>query len=276
MKLNVYFIFWALLGSMSLQSCDDDDSIPVSPELQRALAAKHPGATRIEWEAKGGYYVADFYENKHEISAWFTPSGEWHMTETDIPFNALPEAVKSAFQRDYAGWRVDDVDRLERLGVETVYVIEAENKPQELDLYYSEEGILIKSQIDTDDNQGGHQPALVPAAVETFIKEKYPNARIVETDFEHGMLEVDIIDGGVAKDLHFSSTYEWISTSWDVHVNSLPAVITTALAQSEYSNYRVDDAEYYETLAGDYYWLELERGNSERKVKIDTNGKFIL
>ena len=37
------------------------------------------------------------------------------MTETDIPYNALPQAVKMSFENsEYASWKRDDIDKLER------------------------------------------------------------------------------------------------------------------------------------------------------------------
>ena len=78
-----------------------------------------------------------------DLSAWFDNGGEWYMTQTDIPFTMLPEAVRTAFAAtEYAAvpWSVDDVDMLEREGVETVYVIEVEKydngRETEIDLYY--------------------------------------------------------------------------------------------------------------------------------------------
>lgn len=38
---------------------------------------------------------------------------------------------------------------------------------------------------------------------------------------------------------------------------------------------QVDDAEYVETPTGNYYWIELEQGEKEVKVKINENGEFI-
>ncbi len=77
------------------------------------------------------------------------------MTETDILFTMLPEAVRTAFgATEYASapWTVDDVDKLEREGVETVYVIEAEKHENgletEVDLYYSPDGVLVKKIVD--------------------------------------------------------------------------------------------------------------------------------
>lgn len=100
---------------IGLQSCDnDDDNLRVSPELQKAFLEKYPAATRVEWETKAGYYVADFYDNASEASAWFTPAGVWCMTETDVLYVGLPEAVKAAFEQgDYSTWTVDDVDKLD-------------------------------------------------------------------------------------------------------------------------------------------------------------------
>ena len=148
------------------------------------------------------------------------------MTETDLPYQALPAAVKSAFESsEYAKWKVDDVDMLERPDMEKVYVIEVESGKQEFDLYYSEEGILVKSVADTDNDSENYLPAEIPAAIETFIKKQYPNARLVEIEVEHGMTEVDIIDGNISKEIVFNSSNEWISTSWDVRRNELPETV---------------------------------------------------
>ena len=154
MKRKIFTFLLVLGVAWSLHSCDnnDDESIAVPVELQSTFSAKYPNATNVEWENKYGYYVADFYAG-HEASAWFTQDGKWQMTETDIPYNALPQAVKTSFEKsEYASWKQDDVDKLERTGVETIFVIEVENQNQEIDLYYSADGTLIKSIVDTDDD----------------------------------------------------------------------------------------------------------------------------
>ena len=100
MKLKIYTLLLALCVTWSLQSCDNDDdnSIAVPTELQNAFASKYPNAANVKWETKCGYYVADFYDG-YEASAWFTQDGKWQMTETDIPYNALPQAVKTSFEK---------------------------------------------------------------------------------------------------------------------------------------------------------------------------------
>lgn len=62
------------------------------------------------------------------------------MTETDLPHASLPEAVKNAFKNsEYGQWSLDDVDMLVREGMEPVYVLEVEQGPREMDLYYNAE-----------------------------------------------------------------------------------------------------------------------------------------
>lgn len=155
MKLKIFTLLLALGAAWSLQSCDnnDDDSINVPAQLQNAFSEKYPNVANVRWESKAGYYVADFHDG-YEASAWFTPNGEWQMTETDIPYDALPQAVKTTFDAsEYKKWLVDDVDKLERKGFETIYVIEVEKQNEERDLYYSEKGDLIKTVVDLDDDR---------------------------------------------------------------------------------------------------------------------------
>lgn len=284
MKLKIYTLLLALSAMWSLQSCDnnDDDSITVPAELQNALSSKFPNAANVKWETKSGYYVADFYDG-YETSAWFTQTGKWQMTETDIPYKALPQDVRTAFEKsEYASWKKDDVDKLEREGVETVFVIEVENQNQEVDLYYSADGTLIKSVVDTDDDKNGHLPVQLSETMKNFINEKYPNAKIMEIDVENdrndwdfGYTEVDIIHNGISKDVLFDQTGNWYSTSWEVRQNVLPEAVSNTI-KNQYGEYRFDDAEYIEKADGTiYYRIELEKGNVDINVNIKENGDII-
>lgn len=111
MKLKIYILILALGAAWSLQSCDNDDhdSIAVPVELQNAFSSKYPNAVNVKWKGKSGYYVADFYDG-YETSAWFTQDGKWQMTETDIPYMALPQAVRKSFEATeyHTSWRTDD------------------------------------------------------------------------------------------------------------------------------------------------------------------------
>lgn len=49
-----------------------------------------------------------------------------------------------------------------------------------------------------------------------------------------------------------------------------------AIASSEkYAGYQIDDADFVETPEGEYYLVELEKGELEVKVKVNAEGEFI-
>lgn len=284
MKLKIFTLLLVLGAAWSLYSCDnnDDESITVPVELQNAFSSKYPNAANVKWESKSGYYIADFYDG-YEASAWFTQDGKWKMTETDIPYDALPQAVKTSFETsEYKSWKIDDVDKLEREGFETVYVIEVENQNQEMDLYYSVNGELIKSVVDTENDKDEYLPVQLTDVMKNVINERYPNAKIMEVDVEndrndwdYGYTEVGIIHNGISKDVLFDQSGNWYSTSWEVRKNELPDTVNNTI-DNQYGEYRFDDAKYIEKADDTvYYRIELERGENELIVNIDINGNVI-
>ncbi len=278
MKLK-FLLLAVILGSLSLFACSDDDDYTPDQTVKDAFEAKYPTATRVSWEKKGDYRVAEFWLDNQETHAWFDDSGEWYMSKTELKtINALPEKVQEGFRKsEYANWEVDDVDYVERPGSEPVYIIQVEQGKQEIDLYYSQEGILIKAVADDDSEPEDHLTNTLPASVKDFITTNYPGARIIEYEIERGNLEVDIIDENKGKEVVFNNKNEWIYTQYDVIRSEVPQKVMDALAASQYKDYRIDDIDCYETKTPktpSYYRFELESGNTEVKINIDTDGNI--
>ena len=264
-----------------MQSCDDDDdNLNVPEELRSAFSQKYPGSVP-EWKTRSNYYIADFRDQSYEAEAWFTSDAIWLMTETDIPYAALPEAVKNALQNsEYSTWYRDDADMLERKGLEPVYVLEVEQCSREMDLYYNAEGILIKAMEDYEDDSESYLPIELPEGVKNFLQEKYAESKIVETDREHGRLEVDIIHHGVVKEVVFDDSGNWLSTSREIGWNSLPEVVKIAIQReisNNYVGYEADDEpEQVETPDGNYYRIELEAEQAKDLIlKIREDGTLL-
>lgn len=270
-------LFTALLVSgFAFTSCDDnDDNYTPDGKIQEAFIAKYPNAQRVEWEKKNDYYVADFYLDGIEREAWIDSQGTWVMTESDIRFNDLPEAIQTAFQAsEYKAWKVDDVDLLERVEMDPVYVIEVEQGKQEFDLYYAEDGTLIKAVEDTD-NDDEHRPTSIPEALKTVINTRYPGAVILDMDTEKGIIEIDIRHENISKEVHFNSQNEWLYTSWDVKRADVPAAVLNTITQN-YANYTIDDIDYEERANGsNVYVFELEQGDKEIHVAVSTEGNIV-
>lgn len=274
------YLLSLIAGIICLTSCDKDNNSPTpNSAIIKAFNEKYPGASRVEWEKKNSYMTADFVYEQSVNTAWFNNAGQWYMTETELrDISQLPEAVRIAFNNsEYASWTTDDIDRLERLDTEPIYIIEVKNGKAEFELYYSADGVLIKAIPDDDnDDYENFLPDTnpMPSAITEFINSKYPNARIIETDTEHGYTEVDIIHNNRGKEVVFNNKQEWVNTHYDVWKNEVEDIIQQALANSEYRDYIIDDIEKYETPDGDYYLYELEKGERELNIKIDLSGNI--
>lgn len=68
--------------------------------------------------------------------------------------------------------------KLTREGLETVYVLEVEQRDAEYELVYSEDGVLLRAVPDADGDRdhGDMLPQELPQAVKDFIGRKYPGA----------------------------------------------------------------------------------------------------
>lgn len=152
-------IFFAMCALVALCACNDEDPIPVSQAVLDSFRARFPEVSNVTWQSSGGYLVADFYlydgGQPEECLAWFSPVGEWYMTQREMLYANLPAVVKASFESgDYATWLVDDVIKVERAS-SVEYVISADGYylgvESDAYLYYSEGGVLLRSVIDPDD-----------------------------------------------------------------------------------------------------------------------------
>lgn len=267
-----FLLLMLTVSLFAFGSCNDDDN-NYQPDSKyiTALRTKYPEATNAVWELKHTYTVAEFYLNGIETEVWFDGNGKWVMTESDIRYEQLPAVVQEAFsQSSYASWKKEDIDKIERVDAATVYIIEVENGNQEYDLYYSEDGTLVKAIADTDGNDI-YLP--LPNAVKELIAQKYPQAVIIETETKPYGLEIDIIDGRIHKEVVFNTQNEWVSTSWEILATEVNAVAMNAFRASSYSSYAIDDIDYYTTPAGDYYLFELE-AEPDIYLNIDLEGNI--
>ncbi|WP_303915821.1 PepSY-like domain-containing protein [Bacteroides mediterraneensis] len=278
------FAFWAMmtLSVVSLTSCDkDDDHVRVSADLQAAFDSRYPNASRVDWERNGGFYEAEFMGNGLENKAWFTPDGAWVMTEYDLPFNQLPQAVLDAFAASaYATWRVDDVDMIEKSGMEMIYVIEVESGEREYELSYLEDGTLLRENTEW----GDHLPVAPgqTADVKALVMEKYPQAVILDIEEDRRGIEVEIRDGGRQKEVLYqkdaSGVLAWVYTMYEVsryEMNNLPPGVQQALTDLSTSGMRVDDVDYFETADGNYYRIEVEDRDVDKYVYVAENGEML-
>lgn len=280
MKLKSIFLIGSLAcAALVATSCDDDDDNKWYPTpgggenevLTKNFTQRYPDARNVEWEWEQGYYVADFNDGRHEVEAWFDERGEWTMSETDIRYEELPAEVRTAFEQGpYGTWRVDDVDLWEQANRSVIYILDVERGEQDINLHYSEYGDLI------NEGQGGQTGRPTPPTqtydnLLGFIENRYPDARILEIDKDDQYIEVDILDGRTHKEVVFDREEQWFYTSWEIFQRDVPQIVMDAL-NVDYATYRIDDVDCVEYGEGLYYAFELERGERDLVVVIDSLG----
>lgn len=278
MKAKLLLMILAVSG-MAFQACNDDnDPFHRNPAAERTFKTMYEGATSVKWEAKRGYSVVDFRYDGYEREAWYDRDGVWHMTETDLPNTTdLPPAVKTSFEAgEYKLWRVEDIDMVQRKDIETIYIIEVEQGNQEYDLYYTEDGTLVKAVPDTE-SDNDYLPPTINATVTAFLADKYPGYKIIEAERENGNLEVDIIVGSVIREVVFNSSSAWLYTKTAVLKAEVPATVIQALEASIYSTYFVGEIDQYLTADNkEYYIFDLENNGTDVDVRIDIDGAITV
>lgn len=303
MKRILPLCYILLTGAFALMtSCTEDNnpqSDPIPENIPEAVIlefnAKYPNATNVSWSTQDTYAVAHFYlastrAGGHEPNntAWFNMKGHWNMTETKISYQQLPDAVKAAFEASpYASWQIDnEIDKLQRNdNNETLYIIEARqregNVETEVDLYYTEEGILVKEIIDAETDNDYHEylPQQPEGDIQTWLDQNFSDARIVDYDRESNGTEVEIIADGLKHEILFDNQQQWVYTKTEYGRRSLdkiPADILNHLRTSPYytNDNAIDDVTKYTTRDnGVYYCFELETGyDDDREVYVNETG----
>ena len=134
--------------------------------------------------------------------------------------------------------------------------------------------------VDTDQkpDYDDYLPQPEAQAINDFVKQNYPDARIIEIDREkNGGTEVEILDGMICRELYFDNKNVWLRTTWEVRLAELPAAVKEAV-NLKYQGYVIDDADYVQTPSGDWYELDLENERTDHEidnVKIAANGNWI-
>ena len=261
-----------LLSLLVLISCDDDKNVALNNAVLEFIESRYPGANvrSSEYEDDGLVEVEIMHDRKIK-EVHFDSQDNWIYTSWDVRPADLPTAVAAVLGKAYPGYSVDDADYIERPALE-YYKVELEKGEYDVEAYVSPEGVILESV------EGSTVVKPTPSdAVRAFIGEKYPDARIIGCGYAlNGLLEVEIMDGTVEKDVYFDSNENWVRTDWDVPVSALPDAVLEALAGS-YPHYFIDSAESVERPGGViYYEIELEReSGTEIVVNVTPEGKVL-
>jgi len=143
-KLSILFVCLVfVIGASAINQ--KDDKIPAS--AKSGFAAKFPTAQKAKWSVeKPGEFEAEFTLNKVETSALLDAKGTVLETETEIKESELPQAVKAALAKDFAGYKLDEIEKATDAKGSVSYEMEAVKGKEKLEISFDVNGKLLKKE----------------------------------------------------------------------------------------------------------------------------------
>ena len=116
--------------------------------IAQAFAQRFKNIEKVKWNIEeANEWEAEFKINGKELSSSFDLSGKWLETETKIDKKELPQAIKTALNKQFADYKIGESESIESPSF-TGYEIALKKKGQEIELRATIDGKLtIKKQF---------------------------------------------------------------------------------------------------------------------------------
>ena len=145
-KLLTLFVCLAfVIGVLAINQ--KDEKIPAAAKT--GFAAKFPTAQKVKWGVeKPGEFEAEFKLNGVETSALVDAKGNLLETEAEIKESELPQAVKTTIAKDFAGYKLDEIEKATDAKGASTFEMEAAKGKDKLEISFDASGkLLTKKQI---------------------------------------------------------------------------------------------------------------------------------
>jgi hypothetical protein len=138
-----------LLSCMAFVVCTyaQTPKVEAPAAAKAAFAAKYPKAEKVKWSVeKPGEYEVEFTLNKVSSSALYDATGKQLETEGEIKESELPQAVKAAIAKDFAGYKIDEIEKSTDAKGIASYEMEAAKGKVKLELSFAGDGKLLSKE----------------------------------------------------------------------------------------------------------------------------------
>lgn len=319
MKTKLFILGLMIAVSSLFTACQDDDKADNTfSNKEKVLLSKYPQAQNINWKKSkdNKYDIATFIlpgtkaiaTNADTVQVWFGQNDNIRLAHQEISYNALPATIKKSFEKtkcnplkglsdatllntsyqDIKIWKIDDIYKLERDGAVSYKIeIDALNKDIEINLYYDEQGILLKEILDDDEEE---TPLEIPQSIKEWIDANHKNAGILDYELDeedHGKEhELDLKEGKIILEITLQETNGKLSLTEEEYnypeLNALPDDVKNKALEllghlSDWNEEDIHEIEMEKEKNGnEVYTIELEKGEKEITIGIikDSQGNL--
>jgi hypothetical protein len=141
-KLIILLSACLLISLMGYTQKITPDKVPAP--VKQAFAKKFPAATDAKYEMEKKDYEITFKDKGVEMSANYSPIGKWLETETAITESDLPEEVSNAVAKDFAGFKISEVAKIETPDKPIIYEMDLKKGNEGYKAQLSPKGDVLK------------------------------------------------------------------------------------------------------------------------------------
>lgn len=136
-----------LLLSAGCASAQDMPQQNVPAVVVNAFQQKFPQQSTVEWELKRGLYEAEFEIKNLDHNVYLDSTGKIVRYKQEINVTDLPAAIKTSIEKNFKGYKIEDVKKIEE-GSTLTYKVELEKGEEERKVTFSADGKVIENKID--------------------------------------------------------------------------------------------------------------------------------
>jgi|WetSurMetagenome_2_1015567.scaffolds.fasta_scaffold766823_1 hypothetical protein len=116
----------------------------VPSTVKQAFEVKYPGATDIKYGVEQNDYQVKFREEGVRMTASFDEYGSWLMTATEIRASDLPKDVSASLAKNFAGYLISEVERIETSQYGILYEMDLDNDHEAIEVQIAPNGDILK------------------------------------------------------------------------------------------------------------------------------------
>jgi len=117
------------------------DKVPAP--VKQSFTKMFPTTTGVIYEMEKKDYEINFMNKGVEMSANFDATGKWLETETGIKLTDIPNEVKASVIKNFAGYKISEVAKVEKPGMEMIYEMDLKKDKDEYEAQFSLKGEVL-------------------------------------------------------------------------------------------------------------------------------------
>lgn len=151
-----YLIFALAFLTVPLIHAQAQDNVPSA--VRTAFSARFSKAKDVRWDMEDKTtYEAEFTMGGTAMSALFDRKGTWKETETRIGKDALPSAVTATIAKDFQGYEMEEIQRIDNSKNEVSYEVEFEKGDRSMEVVFDANGHVLKRKTEPEKDENNEE-----------------------------------------------------------------------------------------------------------------------